>query len=515
MANNSKRLFRMFANGALSFVAVLMFAVPSYAEVVEFFTDFTAGCKPATTYRQNDTAASLAPYFSNFSFVDENGYSNLRYGENDDGFIILAAASGEHTSFQLTASSFLSSATCFDLTAGDLVYEAYYACGWTGVGTSSNQHGIAINGLTMRFIFHPGYSNGTTIDGAFRIEGSFGSCSNQNMGFIPERGAGKYTKMKLTIHRDEANKNYVFTTEFAPAESDYSDYAAYAYTHTCPIATIDAAGGIQSIGPFVYNNNNNNVTNLRLLAPFADDAVNGAKSTAELRDMFIASDKPNHWYKFDDSSTTTVKDYGSSPKDGSATNVNMSTISELNQVAEFSGSGSKVSVLDSPAIVGPWTAEFFLNAAQLSSSQSLLADGTYSLRLTQSDSLTPGFTHYYVKDYKFTNPDGGAFDTSLLTTNEWLHITFVNDGESMLFYLNGELVGKNTEELIKLPYAYIGSGGTGTNDYFSGMIDYVALYDYALSAEQIWNHAHPTPEPATWALLILGAAGMLCWRKRK
>ena len=83
----------------------------------------------------------------------------------------------------------------------------------------------------------------------------------------------------------------------------------------------------------------------------------------------------------------------------------------------------------------------------------------------------------------------------------------------MLLYIDGELVGKNTERLIPLPYTTIGANEN--SGYFQGMIDYVALYDYALSAEQIWRHAHPTPEPATWALLILGAAGMLYWRKRK
>lgn len=517
MAKSSKRLFstfRMFANGALSLVAVLMFAVPSYAEIVEFFTDFTAGSKPATSYQQKDQKESLAPYFPNFAFYESSGDSNLRYGADEDGFITLAAGSGQRASFQITASSLLSSATCFDLTAGDLVYEAYYSCGWSGVAASSNQHGIAINNNTMKLIFHPGYSNGTTIDGAFRIEGSFGSCNNQNMGFIPARGAGQYTKIKLTIHRDEANNNYVFTTQFAPAEAEYSDYAAYAYTHTCPISTIDNAGGIKSIGPFAYQNNNNCVTNLRLQAPFADGSIGGANAStiSEARDGIITSDKPVHWYKFDDPTTTTITDYGSSPIDGTATNVNMSTISELNQVASFSGSGSKVTVLDSAPINGPWTAEFFLNSAQMDSWQSLAQSGSYSLRWSQYGHLgTPGFTVSGVKDYIFTNPEGGDFDYEI-PINEWLHVTYVNDGESMLLYIDGELVGKNTERLIPLPYTTIGANGN--SGYFQGMIDYVALYNRVLSADEIYDHAHPIPEPATWALLILGAAGMLYWRKK-
>ena len=495
----------MFANGALSLVAVLLFAIPSFAEVVEFFTDFTAGCKPASSYRENNSKASLAPYFSNFSYVD-GGDSNLRYDANQNGFITLAAGTGQRASFQLTASSFLSSATCYDLTAGDLVYEAYYACDWNGGGAGGTHHGISINNNTMRLIFHPGYNNG-----AFRIEGNYGTCGNQNIGFTPSTsGIGNYTKMKLTIHRDEDANNYVFKIELGQSSSDGYTYS---YTHTCPISTIDADGGIKSLGPFAYNNVNNCVTNLSLKAPFSDYAVGRAEQIAEIREGFVTRDEPVHWYKFDDSSTTTVKDYGSSPKDGTATNVNMTTISELNQVAEFSGSGSKVSVLDSEPINGPWTAEFFLNSAQMSSWQSLVQSGSYSLRWSQYGHLgTPGFTVSGVKDYFFTNPEGGAFDYDI-PLNEWIHVAYVNDGDSMLLYIDGELVGKNTERLIPLPFTTIGANDS--NGYFQGMIDYVALYDYALTPTQIWEHAYKTPEPATWALLILGAAGMLYFRKRK
>ena len=495
----------MFANGALSLVAVLMLAVPSYAEIVEFFTDFTAGCKPASSYRQNDPADSLAPYFSNFSYYEvstgTNHDSNLRYATNENGFIKLATGSGQKSTFQLTASSFLKSATSFDLTAGDLVYEAYSACDWKGNNTTNFYQGISINNNAMTLYYQPGLANGQ-----LHIErGSVSETADLN--FTPAAVGAGYTKMKLTIHLDEAAGNYVFTTQMGLATSD--DYT-FTNTYTCPVATI---GDIKSIGPYGDNNNNNCVTNLRLLAPFADSAVNGAKSLADLRDMFVTSDQPIHYYKFDDSSTTTVKDYGSSPKDGTATNVNMSTISELNQVAEFSGSGSNVSVLDSAPINGPWTAEFFLNSAQMDSWQSLAQSGSYSLRWSQyKHEGTPGFTVSGVYDYFFTNPEGDPFDYEI-PTNEWLHVTYVNDGESMLLYIDGELVGKNTERLIPLPYTTIGANGN--SGYFQGMIDYVALYNRALSADEIWDHAHPTPEPATWALLILGAAGMLYFRKRK
>ncbi|MBR0190748.1 MAG: LamG domain-containing protein [Thermoguttaceae bacterium] len=499
--------FRMFSPvGALAMLLAFCFAASASAEVVSFFNDFTAGHKSATSFREDNTKASLAPYFYNFAYFDGGG-SNLRYGTGDDGYIELAAAYGQSVTFQITANSILSTAKCFDLTAGDLVYEAYYACDWTGTGAGGYHHGTNINNNQMRLLYHPGYTNG-----AFRIEGQYGTCSNQNIGFTPPVAADKYTMMKVTVHRDEDAGNYVFKTEFGLAtdpETGGQGSYTYSYTHTCPIATIDADGGIKSIGPYAYHNANNRVTNIKLNAPFGGKALETVTDINNARDYFIETDKPVHWYKFDGPETQIVKDYGSNPKDGTSENVNMSSIHDLNPIGEFSGSASKVTISNAETIVGPWTAEFLLNSARITSWLSLLTGGNYSLRLGQYSGLVPGYTHFGVKDYNFLALDGSAYDTPI-SQNEWHHVTYVNDGENMLFYLDGSLVGTSNEELIPLTFNNIGSGGE-----FAGAIDYVALYDYALNPTQIWNHANPVPEPAAWAMLLFGAAGLLCLSKRK
>ncbi|MBR5710944.1 MAG: PEP-CTERM sorting domain-containing protein [Thermoguttaceae bacterium] len=496
-------------------LTISFFANVVFAEVVYYNNEFNVDRADTAGNSKWTKNGSLAPFYSNLRFYHYGGEEDANFRRSMGATNNLLSIGKSTTNsdqngyVQIDASTFLSSVQSYDLSAGDLVYEAAYTTDNYHENIGSFYNGITINNEKLTFIYHPGYSDSTT-KGAFRVHLNRSTVvNNQDIGFIPPVGdnAG-YTLMKLTIHQNNETGKYDFTTQMGLASTGYT----YTYTYSVPISQI---GTINSIGPYAHKKNNMHIDYIHLQAPFADVAVASAKQLQELRDMFVTSDKPVHWYKFDDPSTNVIKDYGSNPKNGTATNVDMSAISELNQVADFSGKGSKVSILDSPPINGPWTAEFLVNTAQLSGNQSLLADNTYSLRLTQSNSPVPGYTHYNVLDYKFLNPDGGSFDSSLLSSNEWLHVTFVNDGNNMLFYLNGELAGISNEELIPLPTSYIGTGKNGSGDNFVGMMDYMALYNYALSAEQIWAHAHPTPEPATWALMILGIAGLMYVRKRK
>jgi len=82
--------------------------------------------------------------------------------------------------------------------------------------------------------------------------------------------------------------------------------------------------------------------------------------------------------------------------------------------------------------------------------------------------------------------------TDWLPTYEWIHLTGTYDGETLNIYVNGELKGEKTEVSglidIRPTSLYIGYVEGSTNNYFYGKIDEVAIYNRALTPEEIQQH---------------------------
>ncbi|MDH5770526.1 MAG: LamG domain-containing protein, partial [Candidatus Bathyarchaeota archaeon] len=80
--------------------------------------------------------------------------------------------------------------------------------------------------------------------------------------------------------------------------------------------------------------------------------------------------------------------------------------------------------------------------------------------------------------------------------NTWYHLANVFDGTQIRIYVNGVLdnvesvVGSVSRSTINLA---IGSHCFGGKHFFNGAIDEFAIYDYARTAEEIWNDAHVLP----------------------
>jgi hypothetical protein len=79
-----------------------------------------------------------------------------------------------------------------------------------------------------------------------------------------------------------------------------------------------------------------------------------------------------------------------------------------------------------------------------------------------------------------------------LGSTAWIHLVGTYDGANWRLYRNGVLVGTQASGTGALPVDLgdwaIGSTGNGWADPFSGFVDEVAIYDYALSSSQVLAH---------------------------
>jgi hypothetical protein len=95
---------------------------------------------------------------------------------------------------------------------------------------------------------------------------------------------------------------------------------------------------------------------------------------------------------------------------------------------------------------------------------------------------------------------------------EWNHYAFVKLADQTSIYQNGTLLleGSEMRPMNQIAELYIGADPGAANSYH-GMIDDFAIFDTALSAEQIASIAagNPIPEPATSVTAWLGILALL------
>jgi hypothetical protein len=116
-----------------------------------------------------------------------------------------------------------------------------------------------------------------------------------------------------------------------------------------------------------------------------------------------------------------------------------------------------------------------------------------------------------------TGADSAAF---AYTPGTWYNVAYVVDTSSYTIYINGVESATNSLGGTALLYDMthtlnIGNAGGGSNEYFSGDIFNLGIWNTALSAAEIQALASPVPEPTSFALLGLAAVGMAVVARRR
>jgi len=111
----------------------------------------------------------------------------------------------------------------------------------------------------------------------------------------------------------------------------------------------------------------------------------------------------------------------------------------------------------------------------------------------QNDAIEYGFID--ANTIQIWTPNGGALNTTYTNAdNEWHHVATIASGTSIKTYYDGVQVG--SESTTTLDYGasgfnvHIGGGGVfdAVNNWFTGYIDEVAIFDKAIPAARVLEH---------------------------
>jgi len=233
----------------------------------------------------------------------------------------------------------------------------------------------------------------------------------------------------------------------------------------------------------------------------------------------ILADSPTFWYRLNESSGTSATDSSGNSNTGTytASNVTYSVtgaiLGDTDKAVTFASTG-QLAAATGVVPSGSFSMEcWYKTASNISAATSLMAN--YSSNGGFTATFGAGFAGSATNKINFSvaNSSNG-FTTTATTTislNTWYHLvgTFDNTSHTLSFYVNGSLVGSNTESTYQAPVGkfYVGSSSYADNQ--SGSYDEAAVYSgTVLSSTRVAAHytagitiTNSRTIPATAALL--------------
>ena len=112
-----------------------------------------------------------------------------------------------------------------------------------------------------------------------------------------------------------------------------------------------------------------------------------------------------------------------------------------------------------------------------------------------------------------------------LLDDNWHHVASTYDGTTATLWVDGGSIGSTTPGVIASQATNFSIGRTcppcGGGEFFNGLLDDVAIFDYALSSDQITalhtgaNTPGNLPEPGTGLLVVMALASLAAVRGRR
>jgi hypothetical protein len=183
------------------------------------------------------------------------------------------------------------------------------------------------------------------------------------------------------------------------------------------------------------------------------------------------------WYKFDEGTANYA--YDSSGNGGIITfsgNSWTNGIETTNYAVLGSVSGMCQSIANSPCMGSNWTVSVWLWPDSTSPT-------TYLAAIWAGPSAGVYYDYLYQR-IAFYN--GSVQENShALTENQWIYTTVVNNNGTVTFYTNGVADGTASNGVAYQANAVLFADGNGQN--FTGAMDDLRIYSYALSTNQVWT----------------------------
>ncbi|MCA9167523.1 MAG: tandem-95 repeat protein, partial [Planctomycetales bacterium] len=240
----------------------------------------------------------------------------------------------------------------------------------------------------------------------------------------------------------------------------------------------------------------------------SEDSVLAAGVETPWTEKILAT-QPLHWWTFEETSGTTIKDYGSAPGDGTIEGgVTLGHDGLIGHAAHFDGTGFVR--IGQGYLNTDWTVETILSVE--------LDQGVvHSVLGSPSGDIFNGAAAIHPEQY----PDTGSWGYTLYGAANWsfqvpsptrlAYAALVGTPTGVDLYIDGEFAA-HQDPIVSLPLHVIGAGhardtvGEGF-DTLHGLIDELVVYDRALAANEIAQHFQAMQETAGG--VIIASDGVL------